>query len=62
MRASELIKELQRAISEHGDMDILVRDCSDGFDWSGISVCPDPPSPMEVVEGITGTIDINVFN
>lgn len=61
MKASELIAELQKAVSEHGDMDILVRDCAIGFDWSGISVCPDPPSPMEVDEGIAGTIDINVY-
>ena len=61
MKASELIAELQRAVAEHGDMDILVRDCSDGFDWNGITVCPDPPSPNEAGEGISGTIDINVY-
>lgn len=61
MKASELIKELQRAVAEHGDMDILVRDPSDGFDWSGVSVVPDPPSPAEAAEGVPGTIDIIIF-
>lgn len=61
MKASELILELQKAVNEHGDMDILVRDCSDGFDWSGLCVAPDPPTPGEKEEGVKGTIDINVF-
>lgn len=61
MKASELIAELQKAVEKHGDMDILVRDCSDGYDWSGLCVNPDPPSPMERDEGVAGTIDINVF-
>lgn len=61
MKASELIAELQKAVAKHGDLDILVRDCSDGYDWAGLCVHPDPPSPMEVVEGTAGTIDINVF-
>ena len=62
MKASELISELQKAVAEYGDLDILIRDCSDGYDWSGLCVCPDPPSPMEIAEGIAGTIDINIFD
>lgn len=61
MKASELIAELQKAVSEHGDLDILFRDVEDGCDWDNCTVCPDPASPMEAAEGITGTIDINVF-
>lgn len=60
MKASELIVELQKAVAEHGDLDILVRSPEDGYDWSDITVWPDPPSPMEREEGIKGTIDINV--
>ena len=62
MKASELIAELQKAVEDHGDMDILVRECPEGYDWNGVSVCPDPPSPMEEEEGISGTIDINIFD
>lgn len=61
MKASQLIAELQKAVEKHGDLDILVRDCSDGYDWSGLTVWPDPPSEAEAAEGIKGTIDINVF-
>lgn len=61
MKASELIAELQKAVTEYGDLDILVRECPDGCDWSGVCVVPDPPSSAEVEEGISGTIDINVF-
>ena len=61
MKASELIVELQNAIDEYGDMDILVRSPEDGWDASGISVWDDPPSQLEKDEGIEGTIDINVW-
>ena len=61
MKASELIKSLVDTVAQHGDLDILVRDCEDGCDWNGLTVCPDPPSPMEAEQGIIGTIDINVF-
>ena len=61
MKASELIVELQNAIDEYGDMDILVRSPEDGWDASGISVWADPPSQLEKDEGIEGTIDINVW-
>lgn len=61
MKASELILELQKAVSEHGDLDILFRDVEEGVDWENCIVWPDPASPMEAAEGITGTIDINVF-
>lgn len=59
MKASELIKELQAAIDTVGDLDILVRTPDDGWDCSDITVCPDPPSPMEIEQGVEGTIDIN---
>ncbi|RKI66949.1 hypothetical protein D7V91_11415 [bacterium 1xD42-67] len=61
MKASELIAELQKAVAEYGDLEILVRECPDGCDWNRLCVVPDPPSAMEVAEGISGTIDINVF-
>ncbi len=61
MKASELIRELQKAVEEVGDLDILVRTPDDGWDASGISVCPDPPSEWEKEEGVRGTIDINVW-
>ena len=60
MKASELIAELQDAVAKHGDLDILVRSPEDGYDWSDITVWPDPTSPMEAEDGIKGTIDINV--
>lgn len=60
MKASELIAELQHAVAEHGDLDILVRSVGDGEDWSDITVWPDPAGPMESDEGIAGTIDINL--
>lgn len=59
MKATELIAELQAAVRKHGDLDVLIRDCSDGFDWSHCSVCPDPASEWE---DVAGTIDINVWN
>ena len=61
MKASELIAELQNAIDEYGDMDILVRSPEDGWDSLGISVWADPPSELEKQRGIEGTIDINVW-
>lgn len=61
MKASELIAELQKAVSEHSDLDILFRHVEDGVDWDKCTVWPDPASPMEAVDGVTGTIDINVF-
>ncbi len=61
MKASELIAELQNAVKEHGDLDILVRDVEGGYDWSGLTICPDPPTPMEADDGVAGTIDINLF-
>lgn len=61
MRASELIAELQKAVAQHGDLDILVRDVEGGCDWSSLTVLPDPPTPMEQAEGTHGTIDINIF-
>lgn len=61
MKASELIAELQHAVAEHGDLDILVRDVEDGCDWSSLTVWPDPPTPMEQADGVRGTIDINIF-
>lgn len=61
MKASELIDELQKAVAQHGDLDILVRDVEGGCDWSCLTVWPDPPTPMEQAEGTHGTIDINIF-
>lgn len=61
MKASELIKELQDAITQFGDMDILVRSPEDGWDASNLTVWADPPSDWEKEEGINGTIDINVW-
>lgn len=61
MKASELIKELQDAITQFGDMDILVRSPEDGWDTSNVTVWADPPSDWEKEEGIHGTIDINVW-
>lgn len=60
MKASELIAELRAAVEKHGDLDILIRSPEDGYDWSDITVWPDPPSEMERERGIHGTIDINV--
>lgn len=60
MKASELIAELQRAVDQHGDLDILVRSVEDGEDWSDITVWPDPASPEEQEQGVAGTIDINL--
>lgn len=60
-KACELIAQLQKAVDEHGNLDVRVRDCSDGYDWSGLCVNPDPASPMEAEDGVAGTIDINVF-
>ena len=62
MRATELIAELQAAVDKHGDLDILIRDCEEGFDYSQCLVWPDPASPMEAADGVSGTIDINVWN
>ena len=61
MKASELISELKKAVNEHGDMEVLVRDVEGDCNWSGLTVWPDPPSPTEIEEGVEGTIDINVF-
>ena len=61
MKASELIAELQTAVNKHGDLEILIRDCADGFDYSGCTVWPDPASEMEKLDGVEGTIDINVW-
>ena len=61
MKASELIKELQDAITQFGDMDILVRSPEDGWDASNVTVVADPPSEAEKSEGIEGTIDITAF-
>lgn len=58
MKASELIKELQAAVEECGDLDILVRSPADGWDASLITVWPDPPSKWEKQAGVEGTIDI----
>jgi len=60
MKASELVKELQDAITQFGDMDILVRFPEDGWDASKITVWADPPDDWEKEQGINGTIDINV--
>ena len=60
MKASELIKELQDAITQFGDMDILVRSPEDGWDASNVTVWADPPTAWEKEQGISGTIDINV--
>lgn len=61
MKASELIKELQDAITQFGDMDILVRSPEDGWDASNVTVWADPQSDWEKEQGINGTIDINVW-
>lgn len=61
MKASELIKELQDAITQFGDMDILVRSPEDGWDASNVTVWADPPTTSEKEQGISGTIDINVW-
>lgn len=62
MKASELISKLQKAVTEYGDLEILVRDPVDGCDWTGLTVCPDPASSMEKAEGIPGTIDLHIFD
>lgn len=61
MKASELIKELQDAITQFGDMDILVRSPEDGWDVSNITVWPDPPTALGKEQGINGIIEINVW-
>lgn len=61
MKASELVRELQQAIANHGDLNILVRDPENGMAYTEINVNPDPASPMEILEGIEGTIDINYW-
>ena len=62
MLASELIKEIQKEIDKYGDMPILIRDCSEGYDYDDCTVVADPPSEWEMEElGIIGTIDINIF-
>lgn len=62
MKASELISELQKAVSSYGDLEILIRDCEDGADYEGCTVHADPASEAERSAGIRGTIDINVWN
>lgn len=62
MLASELIKQIQNEIDKHGDMPILIRHCSEGYDWNDCTVHADPPSEMEKQMGINGTIDINVWD
>ena len=59
MKASGLIEKLSTAISEAGDLDILLRYPEDGTSWENFSVVPDPPTPMEEQNGVKGTIDIN---
>lgn len=61
MLASELIKQIQDEINKYGDMPILIRDCSEGYDYNGFTVKADPPSELEKQEEIIGTIDINIF-
>lgn len=59
MKASELIEKMAAAISEHGDLEVLVRYPEDGSCWDDMEVVPDPPTPMEKDSGESGTIDIN---
>ncbi len=61
MKTSELIRRLSAAITEFGDLDILVRDCSNGYDYDCASVSGDPASDAEKDLGIKGTIDLNVW-
>lgn len=61
MKASDLIRKLACAISEFGDLDVLVRDCSNGYDYDSVSVTGDPASEAEDNLGIHGTIDLNVW-
>ena len=61
MLASELIKQIQKEIDKHGDLPILIRDCSDGYDYNDCTVVGDPPSVWEQEFGVIGTIDINIF-
>lgn len=61
MKASNLITKLACAISEFGDLDVLIRDCSNGYDYDAASVTGDPPSDTEVELGVHGTIDLNVW-
>lgn len=61
MKASELVSELQAAIVKYGDLDLLIRDCSDGYDYDGITVHGDPASEFEKAIGVKGTIDLNVW-
>jgi hypothetical protein len=59
MLASEFIKQLQNEINKYGDMPILLRNIEDDEQFENVTVCADPPSEIEIDEGITGTIDIN---
>lgn len=61
MKASELIKKLQDAITQFGDMDILVLFPGDGWGAKNVAVWADPPSDLEKEQGINGTIEINVW-
>lgn len=61
MKASDLITKLACAISEFGDLDVLIRDCSNGYDYDAASVTGDPASDYEVEIGIHGTIDLNIW-
>lgn len=62
MKASELVSELVQMISKYGDLDILLRDCDNGYDYSGVSVHADPASEEEERLGVFGTIDLNMWN
>lgn len=62
MKASELIAELQKAVVEHGDLDILARYPADGYSWNGLIVRYAPASSMEKAEGIEDAINISVFD
>lgn len=61
MKASELIMKLAKAVSVFGDLDVLIRDCSNGYDYDCAAVTGDPASDAETEIGIKGTIDLNIW-
>lgn len=56
MLVSEMILQLQEVLKTYGDLPVYVFD--EGDCTSDVWLVPDPPSEMEIQEGIHGSLDI----
>lgn len=62
MRARQLIRELEKAVEQFGNLRVEVRDSGNGCSYEGISVLPDPASILEEERGEEGKISLSVYS